>query len=749
MAVRGKWIAAVALVATACSGGSGDGSGGGAGGAALPVLGAQPAYNLAKVELVSSVKAQGSCDALAERLRRLGDEHVGPYGFGWGGYYGPMPTSGRTVDEFAAVSDSVGGQASAATEKSLPLSEGGDGSFSGTNNQEAGVDEADTVKTDGKQMYLLRDNRLVVVDVSAGGAGGTMRGSLTFDDASPTSMLLADGVVMVFSQRYIDPSAPEVKQVKDRLWRMGAPRTQVAMVDVSNPDAPTVTDTVDIDGDLAAARMVGGRAHLAMRFTPLGLPFVVPQSQIGEDTARDMNRRIVRDAPLEQWLPHLWRDGKRSDLVDCDSVWIPDTFAGVQMTSIVSVPMGARVETSAVSLLAPGETVYASSTSMYVTAQAWFDQQTIGENSDEWPKPSEWKTAVHRFSIGDAQPGYVASGTVPGTVRNSFSLGEVDSHLVVATTIGLPWNSTDDEKSKSQLTTLSTDGTTLVERGSVTDLGAGETIQSVRIIGKRAYLVTFRQTDPFFVVDLSDVAAPKLVGELKLLGYSGYLHPVSDDLILGIGRDATEEGADQGMAATLFDVSDPASPKAVGRWTQPGAYSDVEWDHHSFLYWAKTATAFVPATVYDQASGGGQLVALSTDGNALTERGRVSITQGNVGETQCAKVGGDQIAATLGGKSGIIPTGGFIQLCGPNQAKGAVGMSCMDVSDDMIESYAGKTREQLGFGADTAIQMCTPDVVRTIERTIVVGDTLWTLAGDVLQANDLATLAARPQVQLG
>ena len=405
MAVRGKWIAAVALVATACSGGSGDGSGGGAGGAALPVLGAQPAYNLAKVELVSSVKAQGSCDALAERLRRLGDEHVGPYGFGWGGYYGPMPTSGRTVDEFAAVSDSVGGQASAATEKSLPLSEGGDGSFSGTNNQEAGVDEADTVKTDGKQVYLLRDNRLLVVDVSAGGAGAKVRGSLTFDDASPTSMLLADGVVMVFSQRYIDPSAPEVKQVKDRLWRMGAPRTQVAMVDVSNPDAPTVTDTVDIDGDLAAARMVGGRAHLAMRFTPLGLPFVVPQSQIGEDTARDMNRRIVRDAPLEQWLPHLWRDGKRSDLVDCDSVWIPDTFAGVQMTSIVSVPMGARVETSAVSLLAPGETVYASSTSMYVTAQAWFDQQTIGENSDEWPKPSEWKTAVHRFSIGDAQPG--------------------------------------------------------------------------------------------------------------------------------------------------------------------------------------------------------------------------------------------------------------------------------------------------------------------------------------------------------
>ncbi|MCC6225129.1 MAG: beta-propeller domain-containing protein [Microthrixaceae bacterium] len=740
MRFRTGLITAVCLVA-ACSG-SGPGDDGSATTTTgSPPLAQQPAYELGKIQLVSAVQRTDSCNDLLARLRRLGDEHVGPYGFGWG--YGVMPLAeGAARGDVAAASDMSAGGPQAAT--AAPQEK----SFSGTNNQEAGVDEADMVKSDGERLYVLRDNRLVIVDVSAGGPGGKVLGSVSFEEASPMSMLLGDGVVMVLSQRYFDPADMKGDGSADPLRALGVSRTQVSMVDVSDPTSPKVTDDVEIDGDLAAARLVGGRAHLVLRSTPLGLPFVMPQSRIGEDVATEMNRRIVAEAPLEQWLPHMWRDGKRADLVDCDSVWIPQTFAGVQMTSIVSMPLGDRVDPSTASLLAPGDVVYASPQSVYVTAQAWFDQRKVAEDEDSWPKPSDWKTAVHRFSIGDAAPGYLASGVVPGVVRNSFSLGEVDDHLVIATTTGLPWSVDEDEQSTSRLASLATDGSKLVEVGVVDGLGKGETIHSVRIIAKRAYVVTFRQTDPFFVVDLTDAAAPKLAGELKILGYSGYLHPVSDDLILGIGRDADAEGRDTGMAATLFDVSNPAAPTAVGRWSQPGAHSEVEWDHHAFTYWEPSSTAFVPTMNYDATFAGyGRLVALSTEGRTLNERGRIGITQMEAGITNCTKFTAEQIAELLDPTKGALPQGGFVQLCGPGQS-GATAMTCSELDDSMVKFYTGKTREELGIAPDRTIESCYPDTQHRIERSVIVGDTLWMLSEDLLQANDLATLTPGRQVSL-
>ena len=122
--------------------------------------------------------------------------------------------------------------------------------------------------------------------------------------------------------------------------------------------------------------------------------------------------------------------------------------------------------------------------------------------------------------------------------------------------------------------------------GAVGGLGKGERIFSVRFIGEVGYVVTFRQTDPLYTLNLADPTNPIVEGELKILGYSAYLHPLGDGLILGVGQDATEEGRTLGAQLSVFDVADPGNPKRVHQYTMPGASSDVEFDHRAFLYWS-------------------------------------------------------------------------------------------------------------------------------------------------------------------
>ena len=125
--------------------------------------------------------------------------------------------------------------------------------------------------------------------------------------------------------------------------------------------------------------------------------------------------------------------------------------------------------------------------------------------------------------------------------------------------------------------------------GQVDGLGKDEQIYSVRFLGDVGYVVTFRQTDPFFTIDLSDPTDPVVRGELKIPGYSAYLHPVDDGLLLGVGQDATDEGQVLGTQLSLFDVSDPQDPQRIDT-LQIGGYSEVEWDHKAFLYWPADGT---------------------------------------------------------------------------------------------------------------------------------------------------------------
>jgi hypothetical protein len=174
------------------------------------------------------------------------------------------------------------------------------------------------------------------------------------------------------------------------------------------------------------------------------------------------------------------------------------------------------------------------------------------------------------------------------------------------------------------VTTLSVRANGLTRLGSVGGLGKGERVYAVRFIGDAGYVVTFRQVDPLYVLDLAAPSRPTVRGELKLLGYSAYLHPVGDGLLLGIGQDATPEGRVLGTQASLFDVRNPAAPRRLDSFALGKGWSEAEQDHHAFLWWPRTGLAVLPVQAYDDRPFVGALGLRVRRAGGIAEVGRVS-----------------------------------------------------------------------------------------------------------------------------
>ena len=179
---------------------------------------------------------------------------------------------------------------------------------------------------------------------------------------------------------------------------------------------------------------------------------------------------------------------------------------------------------------------------------------------------------------------------MPGELLSQFALSEDRGVLRAASTKGF------GDEAESLVTTLADRDGRLVRLGAVGGLGRGERIYAVRFLGDTGYVVTFRQVDPLYTLDLADPARPVVRGELKIPGYSAYLHPVGDDLLLGVGQNATGAGEVTGLQLSLFDVSDLARPARLAQVDLGSRYSgsEAEWDHHAFLFWPATGLAVLP-----------------------------------------------------------------------------------------------------------------------------------------------------------
>jgi inhibitor of cysteine peptidase len=428
-----------------------------------------------------------------------------------------------------------------------PTAPGSD--YSTTNIQVAGVDEADIVKTDGMYIYLVSGNKTIIVRayppeqaqiVSEIELEGTIIGIFINGDR-----------LVLFEQEmpyylYYD----DVPVAEESYAGYISPTISIRVYDVSDRADPQLQREVSGNGQYVSSRMIGDYAY------------VVTNEPVYEEDG-------------EPILPEIRVGGNETQIPATDIYYsnVSDYYYMYTTIMAINTQTDDQEPTYETILLGASSTLYVSLNNIYLTFPVW-GTDILGR--EVWDSP---RTSIHRIHIEGDEIEYVASGEVPGMVLNQFSMDEYDGYFRVATT-------TYGETTGNHVYILDM-GLNIV--GSVEDLAPGEIIYSARFMGERGYLVTFKQVDPLFVIDLSDPSHPRELGYLKVTGYSDYLHPYDETHIIGIGKETTDAGEFawyQGVKISLFDVSDVGNPQEIDKLEigDRGSDSPVLWDHKAFLF---------------------------------------------------------------------------------------------------------------------------------------------------------------------
>ena len=295
----------------------------------------------------------------------------------------------------------------------------------------------------------------------------------------------------------------------------------------------------------------------------------------------------------ETCVPENSCDGKEFSRVLVNDICIMEDVYDTSylVASVLDTDDENTLKTEAV--LGAGQNVYCTTETLYATSTEY--DSGDAHKAEVFGLGSTEKTQIYKFDIRNYDIKYLKNASVDGSALNQFSMDEFNGYLRIATTSG-DWG----ENLINQVYVLDSNLETV---GLLKDIAKGERIKSVRFTGNTAYVVTFIQTDPLFVIDLTDVKAPKILGELKIPGYSAYLHPVGDGLVMGVGLDGTESGTNGGMKVSLFDVSDPTKPVECGKFTMSGynavnrqvyVDSDAYYDHKALCWDTENKIMYIP-----------------------------------------------------------------------------------------------------------------------------------------------------------
>jgi len=476
--------------------------------------------------------------------------------------------------------------------------------FSQTNVQETGVDEPDIVKTNGRTVFAVSEAKLHAIDVT--GAAPRLVGTLALDGAYGHQLLLRGDRLLVMSSSYGGiPFASDVV--------ISASQVVISEIDVSDPATLKVRRTMTMEGALVDARMTGGTARVVVSASP---SVIHPAAIARASLRRFVPRTVLRSSVSGRTF--------RRSMVACDDVRHPRRFSGLDLLTVLTIDLDKglfNVDRDAI--MAGAQTVYASPTGLYVASQRYVRALEAGR-----AVPERSRTDIHRFDISKPDmTSFASSGSVTGFVLNQYSMSEHDGALRVASTEEPVWfdDGTPDGESESYVTVLAEHGRSLDMIGRVGGLGRGERIYAVRFVGDKGYVVTFRQVDPLYTLDLSKKTEPRVAGELKILGYSAYLHPISDDLLLGVGQDASDQGRTLGTQLSLFDVSNPRLPSRKANVSLgEGASSAAEFDPHAFLFWKPANLAVIPLTTYREQARFSGAVGFKVGSASIAELGRIA-----------------------------------------------------------------------------------------------------------------------------
>jgi hypothetical protein len=480
-----------------------------------------------------------------------------------------------------------------------------------TNTQEAGVDEADRLKTDGTYLYATATNKPTINIFKTDQANALqVKGQVLDTGSSPLSGLY------LYNKQLV---ALADDQPQAGIWNQWFyppywlnQQSKLFMLDVTTPENPTQTAKLTVDGQVISSRRIGSTLYLATRYTP-SLSDLIPYPTTETDAAA--NRTLINNATLNDFLPNYKLgdvdQGEIFSVADCFLTRYSDkNSTQASLISLLAVDLnGGSPVPHGKCFVGDAETLYASTDAMYL-ATTQYNYTTVTSNAGTSATTGiatyvpQVTTDLHKFALVNSAIDYRGSGRVDGHLgwqqnMKPFRMSEYKGVLRVITYVG---DTPSSDSPPARLYTLQENTANqtldiLAQLPNATHpdpLGkAGEQIYATRFLGSRGYLVTFRVTDPLYVLDLSNPADPFMAGKLQINGYSDYLHPVGENLLLGIGKDAVPDAASalgdgrgawyQGVKLSLIDVTDPANPQekqtmVIGK---RGTNTAVSQTHHA------------------------------------------------------------------------------------------------------------------------------------------------------------------------
>lgn len=486
-----------------------------------------------------------------------------------------------TIEGAAASDSTADAQAKTAARNGADSAESAD--YSTTNVQVQGVDEGDIVKTDGDYIYHVNRERVVITKVDMP-EDMKVISSLEFTqkNLSPQELYLHDQrLIVIGSSRASFP----IRIMEDGVQKEIYPAPQsirgsvkVLVYDMSDKKSLKLLREVEIEGSYVSSRKVDTALYL------------VANNRLNYNRIQRNEMNITpsyRDTALKEDYINIGYESIRYfPSARYDNYMI---VAGIDVTgnepADVSTYLGA------------GQNVYASTENLY-TAVSGYSSALAGKTSEKTFRREG--TQIYKFAMKDAKVTYLCKGEVPGTILNQFSMDENRDYFRIATTTGDTW-ATDERISKNCLYVLDS---MLSITGRIEDMAPGEKIYSVRFMGDRAYVVTFKTVDPLFVIDLKNPDKPAVLGALKIPGYSDYLHPYDENHLIGFGKDTTEikgQAYYLGMKVALFDVSDVSNPiqkfsEIIG---DRGTDSDLLQNHKALLFSKEKNLLAFPVTLME------------------------------------------------------------------------------------------------------------------------------------------------------
>ncbi len=480
--------------------------------------------------------------------------------------------------------------------------------YSTTNIQVEGVDEADIVKSDGKYFYVIANNHLIVVDAYPIESSKIV--SQTFlENIYPQEMFVLNDKLLLFGTKNVQVYA---QAEAEQTTRIAAPsggdayypyyryesRMLARLYDVSDKTNPRIEKDLEFVGNYLNSRLIGSNAYFVVNSYP---QYELLRGDVAVQNAQDI-------------VPLMYEDGIKSFVAKPNEIGYLPPMPPESFITLVSFNLNSK-EIKKETIVGSAQSIFASTKNIYIAAPFYSDYDyyapqplfpAIAPNLGfDYFRQNE-KTIVNKFNLNNGEIGFVGQGTVPGHILNQFSMDEFEGNFRIATTIGQIWGT--QQQSQNNLYVLDSEMNLV---GSLEGLAPGEKIYSTRFMGPRAYMVTFKKVDPLFVIDVSNPTNPRVLGKLKIPGYSDYLHPIDETHLIGLGKDTIDASSElvqgrgldfawyQGIKMAIFDVSDVENPIELHKIVigDRGTESPALHDHKAFLYDKEKDLLVLPVTL--------------------------------------------------------------------------------------------------------------------------------------------------------